>query len=79
MLYQHLRRTDDRVVTTVTLARPESHNALNVGLIEELTSCFEEISDDDGVRVVVLAGEGRSFCAGADIGYMRETATFSYE
>jgi methylglutaconyl-CoA hydratase len=79
MPYQHLRRTDDGVVTTVTLARPESHNALNVGLIEELTDCFEEISDDDRVRVVVLSGEGRSFCAGADIGYMRETATFSYE
>jgi methylglutaconyl-CoA hydratase len=79
MPYEHLRRTDDGVVTTVTLARPDSRNALNVGLIEELTSCFEEISDDDRVRVVVLAGEGRSFCAGADIGYMRETATFSYE
>ena len=77
--YEHLRRTDDGVVTTVTLARPDSHNALNIALIEELTDCFEEISDDDGVRVVVLAGEGRSFCAGADIGYMRETATFSYE
>jgi len=48
-------------------------------MIEELTRCFEEISDDDGVRVVVLAGEERSFCTGADIGYMRETANFSYE
>ena len=79
MTYQHLNRTDDGVVTTVALARPDSHNALNVGLIEELTGCFEEISDDEGVRVVVLAGEGRSFCAGADIGYMHETASFSYE
>src|SRR5215204_5359905 len=79
MPYQHLNRIDDGVVTTVTLARPDSHNALNVGLIEELTTCFEEISDDDGVRVVVLAGEGRSFCAGADIGYMRDTANFTYE
>jgi methylglutaconyl-CoA hydratase len=79
MPYQYLNRADDGVVTTVTLARPDLHNALNVGLIEELTSCFEEISDDDGVRVVVLTGEGRSFCAGADIGYMRETAGFTYE
>jgi methylglutaconyl-CoA hydratase len=79
MPYRHLSRTDDGVVATVTLARPDSHNALNVGLIEELTDCFEEISDDDRVRAVVLAGEGRSFCAGADIGYMRETAAFSYE
>jgi methylglutaconyl-CoA hydratase len=79
MPYEHLRRTDDGVVSTVTLARPDSHNALNVGLIEELTNCFEEVSDDDRVRVVVLSGEGRSFCAGADIGYMRDTATSSYE
>jgi methylglutaconyl-CoA hydratase len=77
--YEHLNRTDDGVVTTVTLARPDSHNALNAGLIEELTRCFEEISDDERVRVVVLAGEGRSFCAGADAGYMRETGAFSYE
>jgi methylglutaconyl-CoA hydratase len=79
MPYHQLNRTDDGVVTTVTLSRPDAHNALNVGLIEELTSCFEEISDDDGVRAVVLAGEGRSFCAGADIGYMRDTANITYE
>jgi methylglutaconyl-CoA hydratase len=79
MLFQHLERTDEERIATVTLARPDSHNALNAALIEELTRCFEEISDDDGVRVVVLAGEGRSFCAGADIGYMRETADFAYE
>jgi methylglutaconyl-CoA hydratase len=79
MPYQHLRRTDEGPVTTVTLARPDSHNALNAALIGELTRCFEEISDDERVRAVVLAGEGRSFCAGADVGYMRETATFSYE
>jgi methylglutaconyl-CoA hydratase len=79
MPYQHLRRTDEGSVTTVTLSRPDSHNALNADLVGELTRCFEEISDDESVRVVVLSGEGRSFCAGADIGYMRETATFSYE
>jgi len=79
MPYEHLNRTDDGPVSTVTLARPGSHNALDADLIGELTRCFEEISEDESVRVVVLAGEGRSFCAGADIGYMRETAGFSYE
>jgi methylglutaconyl-CoA hydratase len=77
--YEHLKRTGEGGVVTVTLARPDSHNALNEELIEELTRCFEEISDDERVRVVVLDGEGRSFCAGADVGYMRETADFSYE
>jgi methylglutaconyl-CoA hydratase len=79
MPYELLKRTDEGAVTTVTLARPDSHNALNAALTGELTRCFEEISDDERVRVVVLAGEGRSFCAGADIGYMRETSAFSYE
>src|ERR687889_1439711 len=74
-----LKATRRGPLATVTMNRPDSHNALNAALIEELTRCFEEISEDDGVRVVVLAGEGRSFCAGADIGYMREMATFSYE
>src|SRR5919112_5435537 len=74
-----LKLTRSGPVVTVTLTRPDAHNALNAALIEELTRCFEDISDDDGVRVVVLAGEGRSFCAGADIGYMRETANFTYE
>jgi methylglutaconyl-CoA hydratase len=79
MPYKHLRRTEEGPVATVTLARPEAHNALNAELVEELTRCFEELAEDQETRVVVLAGEGRSFCAGADIGYMRETAGLSYE
>lgn len=79
MRYEHLRRTGDGAVITVTLARPEAHNALNAALVEELTRCFEELAEDERVRVVVLEGEGRSFCAGADVGYMRDTAGFSYE
>src|SRR5215211_2574683 len=74
-----LKVTRSGPLATVTMNRPDSHNALNADLIAELTSCFEKISDDEIVRVIVLAGEGRSFCAGADVGYMRETANFSYE
>jgi methylglutaconyl-CoA hydratase len=77
--YSHLRRTDEASVATVMLARPESRNALNAALIAEITRCFDELADDDNVRVVVFTGEGSSFCAGADIGYMRDTTRFSYE
>jgi methylglutaconyl-CoA hydratase len=77
--YSHLRRTDEASVATVMLARPASRNALNAALIAEITRCFDELADDDNVRVVVLTGEGSSFCAGADIGYMRDTSRFSYE
>jgi methylglutaconyl-CoA hydratase len=77
--YEHLRRTDEGPVATVTLARVEARNALNATLIEELTRCFEELAEDESIRVAVLTGEGPSFCAGADIAYMRDTAGFSYE
>lgn len=77
--YEHLRRTDEESVTTVALARPEAHNAINAALIEELARCFEKLAGEEGVRVVVLTGEGPSFCAGADIRYMRDTADLSYE
>jgi methylglutaconyl-CoA hydratase len=77
--YEHLRRTDDGPVATVALARPEARNALNAALIGEVARCFEELAEDESVRVVVLTGEGPSFCAGADVAYMRDTASFSYE
>lgn len=74
-----LKVTTDGAVATVALARPDARNALNAAIIGELTRCFEGLAEDDGVRVVVLTGEGRHFCAGADIGYMRRTAEYSYE
>lgn len=55
--YEHLRRSDDGPVATVSLERPESRNALDADLIEEVTRCFEELSEDEGVRAVVLTGE----------------------
>jgi methylglutaconyl-CoA hydratase len=58
-------------VATVTMARPEQRNALGPELIAELTAAFRRLGSQDGVRVVVLAGEGKVFSAGADLDYMR--------
>lgn len=77
--YEHLSIEHENGVSTVALARPDVRNALNAELIEELRRSMEELGEDDGVRAVVLTGEGDYFCAGADIGYMRDTANFSYE
>src|ERR687897_1040146 len=77
--YKHLRIGHGNAVATVSLARPDARNALNDELIGELTRCIQELAQDDDVRVVVLTGEGDFFCAGADIGYMRDTANLSYE
>lgn len=77
--YEHLKRTDSGHVVTISLTRQDAHNALNSALIGELTRAFDDLAEEERVRVVVLTGEGRSFCAGADIGYMRDTSDLSYE
>ena len=60
----------------MTLARPESRNAFDAALIAELRDAFSEVGD---ARAVVLAGDGKSFCAGADVEWMRSSAELSYE
>ena len=57
-------------VLTIALNRPEVHNALTPGMIEQMMAIFSELNDRDDVRVVVLTGNGRTFCAGADLGHM---------
>ena len=63
--------TDDRGVATLTLARPEKHNALSAQMIEELTEVANSIAENEEIRVVVLAGKGETFCAGGDINWMK--------
>jgi methylglutaconyl-CoA hydratase len=62
---------DERGVAAVRLARPEKHNAISAGMIEDLTVAADRLARDDHVRLVVLSGDGRSFCAGGDLGWMR--------
>ncbi|QBX99510.1 crotonase/enoyl-CoA hydratase family protein [Rhodophyticola sp. CCM32] len=62
---------DMRGVATVTLNRPDKHNALDAQMIAELTGTAERLGRDPAVRVVVLTGAGQSFCAGGDLGWMR--------
>ncbi|HEX6290554.1 MAG TPA: enoyl-CoA hydratase-related protein [Herpetosiphonaceae bacterium] len=64
-------------VTTVTLNRPEIHNAFDPLMIAELHGCFQELATDAGTRVVVLTGAGQSFCAGADLSWMRATLDYT--
>jgi methylglutaconyl-CoA hydratase len=63
-------------VAWLTLDRPEIHNAFDDRLIAELTTALEELGADTGVRAVVLTGAGRSFSAGADLNWMRRTASY---
>lgn len=70
---------DSRGVATVTLNRAEKHNAFNDDVIAELDKTFASLGINDDVRVIVLTGAGKSFSAGADLSWMKKTATYSRE
>lgn len=63
----------------IWMNRPAVHNAFDEALIAELTACLERLDADDAVRVVVLAGEGKSFSAGADLQWMQRQGAASAE
>ena len=63
----------------VNLDRPEVRNALNPEMIRELTEAFGWLSSRDDIRVIVLKGNGKSFCAGADLAYMKAMAGYTHE
>jgi len=69
-VFRHLllTRSDDGHVVTVTLNRPEQHNAMNTAMGEDLLACFEALARDAEARAIVLTGAGeRAFCAGGDL------------
>ncbi|MGH8735710.1 MAG: enoyl-CoA hydratase/isomerase family protein [Burkholderiales bacterium] len=66
-------------VARVTLNRPELRNAFDDELIKRLTAAFQDVSTDKSVRVMVLAGNGPAFCAGADLNWMKRMAGYGYD
>ena len=66
-------------VATITLNRPEKRNALNATVVTELKHAFSKAAEDNEAKVIVLAAEGDAFCAGADLAYLQELHTNSYE
>lgn len=74
-----LTEIDSRGLATVTMNRPELHNAFDDLMIKALTSEFRRLNADPQVRVVLLAASGKSFSAGADLNWMRRMADYSRE
>jgi methylglutaconyl-CoA hydratase len=66
-------------VAKVFLNRPEVRNAFNDGVITELAQTFTRLGQDPGVRVIVLGGHGKAFCAGADLNWMKSMAGYGWE
>jgi len=79
MTYDTLLVTVADKVATVTLNRPDLRNAFNEGAIAELARVFDELGRHDAVRAIVLAANGPSFCAGADLNWMKKMAGYSHD
>jgi len=79
MSYQTLLIETSNHITTIWLNRPEVHNAFNDLTIKELTTAFLALEQNHTVRAVVIRGKGKSFCAGADLNWMKAVRSYTYE
>jgi len=79
MNYTTVRYEKQNRVAYITFNRPEIHNAFNGTVLSEMQQVFDEIEKNDEIRVVVLTGAGKSFCAGADLNWMRSVINQSFE
>ena len=78
MTYTYITcNTDHRGVTTITLNRPDKHNAFNEDFIAELSGALDDIRQDDQCRLVVLRSNGKNFSAGADLDWMKRMAEYT--
>jgi enoyl-CoA hydratase/carnithine racemase len=71
-MYEHIDITDDSGIVTITINRPEKLNALVGHMRRDLAEALEAAGSDRAVRVVVITGAGRAFCAGGDVAFMAE-------
>jgi len=76
--YQYIRVSSENDIVTVTLNRPDLHNAFNEFMIEEVTDAFKNISEGND-RIVIIRGAGKSFCAGADLNWMKKMKDYTEE
>lgn len=76
---EFVRQSVESRIASVIIDRPDLHNAFNEVVIAELTSAMRELGERDDVRVVILRSEGKSFCAGADIHWMKRMVDYSID
>ena len=79
MFYQTILLESANNIATIWLNRPEVHNAFNDLTIRELADALKELEKDDALRAVVIRGKGKSFCAGADLNWMKAVREYRYE
>lgn len=76
--FENIKYEKKELIATITLNRPDKRNALNGAVVQELHTAFEYAKQDASVKLVVLTGEGKAFCAGADLAYLQQLQQFSY-
>ncbi len=76
---EYVKYTIDNRIGYITLNRPEKRNALNHKFVTELKAAFESAEADKNVKVIILKAEGDSFCAGADLEYLKSLQKFTFE
>lgn len=76
--FTRIKVSVDQRISTITLSRPEKHNALDDLMVEELSTAFSSAQKNPDVRVVILRGEGESFCSGADLAYLQQISGFDF-
>ena len=77
--YSTISLSHQGAVCIITLNRPQVHNALNNTLIYELYDAFEKLKNESDIRVIVITGNGQSFCAGADLKWLKDVMKYSYD
>lgn len=76
--YKHIKILEEGKVANVIMMRPELHNAFNEDMIAEITDAFNRLNDSEA-RVIVIKGDGKSFCAGADLNWMKKMKDYTEE
>ena len=79
MKYETIKIQRNKDVITIFLNRPEVHNAFSEKLMKELITCFNELVNDDKAKIIILTGKGKSFCAGADLNWMKSMSKYTKE
>jgi methylglutaconyl-CoA hydratase len=77
--YQKILYSVDQSIARITLNRPDKRNALDGGIVSEFKDALKAASHDDGVRVVLVAGSGKDFCSGADLGSLQRVSATGVE
>ena len=76
---KNLKMEKNKTIYQLTLQRPEVRNAFNPSMIAEMTHVFRELHKDSHLRMLVIKGEGKSFCAGGDLNWMKSMIQYSKE